>query len=229
MRRSDDVYEKPYIKTRTWVARLTEINLMLKEFPPNFSTEQMISDQDFIEIIEYGIPNTWRAKMVDQNFVPANHTLAEIVEFCEKTECSEKMLSNNSNPQDGKDIQQSRNNMQRSSDNAMNKSSQGVNYNKKRKQRDYHVSFDNSNGSDGCMFHTMAVTHTTNERHVLKKQVQKMKDWNSQSPQQQSNKRRKPNNSDNYKVGHQNTKGGDLHTLMEKVESIKDSLKRYQR
>ena len=56
---SDNMYKKPNVKTRTWVARLNEINLMLKEFPPNFSADQMIQDEDFNEIIEFRIPNTW--------------------------------------------------------------------------------------------------------------------------------------------------------------------------
>ena len=79
---------------RTWISRLSEINIMLKkEFPPKFSTEQILDDIEFIEILKFSIPDTWRAKMVDQNFISANHTLTEVIEFCEKEQIIETMLS----------------------------------------------------------------------------------------------------------------------------------------
>jgi hypothetical protein len=92
LRRSDDVRKKPQMSTRTWAARLNEINQMLIEFPPKFNETQMIPKEDFIEVIEYGIPQSWRAKMVEQGFIPIQHTLAEIIEFCEKMEYAEEMI-----------------------------------------------------------------------------------------------------------------------------------------
>ena len=92
LRRSDDVRKKPQTSTRMWAARLNEINQMLVEFPPNFSETQKLSEEDFIEIIEYGIPQSWRAKMVEQGFIPIQHYLAEIIEFCEKMEYAEEMI-----------------------------------------------------------------------------------------------------------------------------------------
>jgi hypothetical protein len=83
------------MSTRTWTARLQEINQMLSEFPPTFSNIQMISDEDFVEAIEYGIPHSSGTKMAEQGFVPVNHTLTEIVEFCNKMEYAEEMTSNN--------------------------------------------------------------------------------------------------------------------------------------
>ena len=56
---SKDMMKKPDVKVRTWISRLSEINIMLKEFPPKFSTEQMLDDTEFIEILEFGIPDTW--------------------------------------------------------------------------------------------------------------------------------------------------------------------------
>jgi hypothetical protein len=227
LRRSDDVYKKPHIKTRTWVARLNEINLMLKEFPPNFSADQMIQEEDFNEIIEFRIPNTWRAKMVDHSFVPAIHTLAEIIEFCERQEGTEKMLSNDSHPKNGNDTQQSKNNTPKSSSkagNAHDRSSQGGS---KRKSRGHHTSYVDSGGTDGCMVHPTAVDHTSNECRVLQKQVQRLKaKWDAQPTQSQSNKRLRTNHSNSQKGGRQNQNGGDLHTLMGQVERVKESLEK---
>jgi hypothetical protein len=92
LRRSDDVRKKPLMSTRMWAARLNEINQMLVEFPPKFNETQKLTEEDFIELIEYGIPQSWRAKMVEQGFIPIQHTLAEIVEFCEKMEYAEEMI-----------------------------------------------------------------------------------------------------------------------------------------
>jgi hypothetical protein len=74
-------------KTRTWVVtRINEINQMLAQFPPFFSKAQMLEEDKLIEIIEYGIPTSWRVKMVDQSFIPGDHTLTQLIEFCEKEE-----------------------------------------------------------------------------------------------------------------------------------------------
>jgi hypothetical protein len=83
------------MSTRTWTAQLQEINQMLSEFPPSFSNTQKISDEDFVEVIGYGIPHSWRATMAEQGFVPFNHTLTEIVEFCNKMEYAKEMTSIN--------------------------------------------------------------------------------------------------------------------------------------
>ena len=146
---------------------------MLKEFPPNFSTEQMLNDKNFIEIIKFGILTTWRAKMVDQNFVPTSHTLTKVIESCEKEEITETMLTggtariNLNQPQlANKGISQksSTNTKEQRAFQSGNKSANAK-----------IVSYANSNGTDGCMIHINAVDHTTHECHILKKQVEKMK------------------------------------------------------
>jgi hypothetical protein len=68
---------------------------MLSDFPPSFSKTQKISDEDFVEVIEYGIPHSWRTKMAEQGFVPVNHTLTEIIEFCNKMEYAKEMTGRN--------------------------------------------------------------------------------------------------------------------------------------
>ena len=78
--------------TRQWVARLREINLMLPEFPPDFDESQKLRPEDVIDILEYGIPTKWKAKMVETGFIPADHSPTEFVEFCERLESAEQML-----------------------------------------------------------------------------------------------------------------------------------------
>jgi hypothetical protein len=68
---------------------------MLSDFPPSFSKTQKISDEDFVEVIDYGTPHSWRTKMAEQGFVPVTHTLTEIVEFCNKMEYAKEMTGRN--------------------------------------------------------------------------------------------------------------------------------------
>ena len=41
--------------------------------------DQMLDDADYIMILEFSIPDSWQAKMVNPNFISANHTLTEII------------------------------------------------------------------------------------------------------------------------------------------------------
>jgi hypothetical protein len=225
LHRSEDVMKKPDVKVRTWISRLSEINIMLQEFPPKFSNEQMLDDAEFIEIIEFGIPDTWRAKMVDQNFISANHTLTEVIEFCEKEEITETMLSgriprNNSN-------QSQSTNKGTSHKSGTNTADEKANQSSNKTANAKIVSYANSNGADGCMVHIYAVDHTTHECRVLKKQVEKMKrSWSDNKEQNEPKKKFKSNNYNNQKSGNQKGNAGDLHALMEKAERIKESLEK---
>ena len=71
-----------YMKTRDFVARLSELNEYLKQFPP-FEDNQEIDDEEIIDIIEFGIPGLWQKSMVLQGFDPMENTLADLVAFCE--------------------------------------------------------------------------------------------------------------------------------------------------
>ena len=56
---SEDVMKKPDVKVRTWISRLSEISILLKEFQPKFSMDQMLNDAEFIEILEFSILDSW--------------------------------------------------------------------------------------------------------------------------------------------------------------------------
>jgi len=234
LRRSDDVRKKPQMSTRTWAARLNEINQMLIEFPPKFNETQMIPKEDFIEVIEYGIPQSWRAKMVEQGFIPIQHTLAEIIEFCEKMEYAEEMIgpsknkNNSSQGQKGQNAEADPSGGDSNSGSLSNaKTSQGS----KNKRRERHTSFAESNRNDGCCLHINATDHTTGECRVLLAQAKRMRAvWEAQPREQHSAKRQKTNNNNNN--NNNNNKGGyqknngDFHTLLDQVERVKDSLER---
>jgi hypothetical protein len=227
LRHSDDVKKKPNMPTRTWTARLQEINQMLSEFPPTFSKIQRISDEDFVEVIEYGIPYSWRAKMAEQGFVPVNHTLTEIVEFCNKMEYAEEMtgINNSQNNQNNRKTGQHAEADSESGDTYTGailhaKAPQGV----RKKRRERHTSFLESNGSNGCALHQKVTDHTTGECRVLLGQAKKMRAaWDAQ-PRDKNFQRQKTYNNDKL-GGNQNKKyNGDFHTLLGKIEQVKESV-----
>ena len=161
LRRSEDVKKKPTMSTRIWTAQLQEINQMLSECPPAYSKTQRILDEDFVEVIEYGIPYSWRAKMAEQGFVPVNHTLTEIIEFCNKMEYAEEMTGKNNIQNNQKTGQHAKANSV--SGNKLTgailhvKAPQGVS----KKRWEHHVNFAKRDGKDGCALHVNATDHTT--------------------------------------------------------------------
>jgi len=232
LRRSDDVKKKADMSTRTWTARLQEINQMLMEFPP-FSKTQKLSDADFVEVIEYGIPHSWRTKMVEQGFVPVDHTLAEIVEFCEKMEYAEEMTGRN-NSQNNQNNRKTGQHAE--ADSASGDTHTGALLHAKtsqrgsKKRRERRTSFAESGGSDGCALHVNATDHTTGECRVLLSQAKKMRaTWDAQPREGYPNKRQKTqnNNNNNHKGGNQNKRNnGDFHTLLEQIEQVKESVQK---
>jgi hypothetical protein len=229
LRRSDDVKKKPTMSTRTWTARLQEINQMLSEFPPSFSRTQRVSDEDFVEVIEYRIPHSWRTKMAEQGFVPVNHTLAEIVEFCNKMEYAEEMTGRNNSQNNQKTGQHAE------ADSASGETLTGAILHAKtpqrgnKKRRERHTNFSESNGKDGCALHVKATDHTTGECRVLLGQAKRMRAmWDAQPKDTNYQRHGKTHKNDNH-GGNQNTKyNGDFHTLLGRIEQIKESVQKAQ-
>ena len=172
LRRDEAVWKKREIATRTWVARLHEINEMLVEFPPHFSTTQKLQEDEFMELLEYGIPPRWKSEMVKQGFVPRNHLVSEFVEFCEKLEYSEKLLGGPANgTEQGKKPKLGREggNHETGPIGAA-KTPQGG----KKRGLQCQQSFAESGGTDGCGYHANSRTHTSNQCKVVMSQIAAM-------------------------------------------------------
>jgi hypothetical protein len=69
---------------REFVARVNEINEMMEHFPPAFNKQQMISDTEMKDLLEFAIPTIWRVKMAEHAFRPIEHDISEIVDFCKR-------------------------------------------------------------------------------------------------------------------------------------------------
>ena len=227
LRRSDDVRKQPNMSTRIWTARLQEINQMLSEFPPSFSNTQRLTDEDFVEVIEYGIPHSWRTKMAEHGFVPVNHSLAEIIEFCNKMEYAEEMTGKNNSQNNQKTGQHAE------ADSVSGDKLTGAILHAKtprggnNKRRERHVSFAESDGKDGCALHTNATDHRTGECRVLLGQAKKMRSMWEAQPRDKNFKRQKNNNNNTTHGGNQNKKyNGDFHTLLGELEQVKQSVQK---
>ena len=97
--------KKPDCTIREFNARLHELNSYLPDFPPGGANQQLHPD-DLSEIIEFSMPNKWQSHMVLHNFVPSEHTLIEVVEFCERLKFIERLTpSNGHNDFQGKNSQ----------------------------------------------------------------------------------------------------------------------------
>jgi hypothetical protein len=67
---------------QNFATRAVEINNDLVYFP-GADGNSKLSEDELLDIFEYSIPATWQNTMVMHDFDPINHSVAEMIEFCE--------------------------------------------------------------------------------------------------------------------------------------------------
>jgi hypothetical protein len=67
--------------------------LRLSQFPP-FDSDQSLTNEETVDILEFDVPNSWQKSMVLQSFDPLIHTVTEFISFCERHEFTEGTLDN---------------------------------------------------------------------------------------------------------------------------------------
>jgi hypothetical protein len=222
LRRSTSARKASDMLTRHWVARIREINLMFPDFPPDFDDSQMLRTDDLIDILEFGIPNAWKAKMVEAGFVPADHSPAEFVEFCERLESAEQMLGLTNFNKTAKK-QEQKGSMPKDEPDGTETHSGSSKTNAKTPQQRKNTqkrcqSFVDSNGKSGCGYHIHSETHSSNECKVLMAQASSMRGQaEAQSQQRQKNS------------GKSGKSGGDLHSLMAKVQKMSKTVEKLKK
>ena len=213
LRQSQNARKTSEMLTRRWVARITEINMMLPEFPPDFTKDQMMRPEDITDVLEYGIPQIWKAKMVETGFVPVNHQPTEFVEFCERLESAEQMLGLNSLNKTASMQEQkgSKPKEPNGSDNNAGSQMKNTKTSKERKSTQNRCrSYEQSDGADGCGYHTTSTTHRSNECKVLMAQAKSMRGQKAAAF--------------NKKNGKLKLSSGDIHALMAQVKSVSKKL-----
>jgi len=79
------------MKTRKYVSHVCEINQMLVHFPAADQDSRLPNDE-MLDFLEFGMPSSWQKAMILQDFDPVDHTMAELVSFCERLELTESEL-----------------------------------------------------------------------------------------------------------------------------------------
>ena len=75
---------------KEWVARVSELNGYLKDFPAtNGNPTQPLDKDELLDILEYGVPASWCREFTVQGFDPVDQGLQKFVEFCTHLESCE--------------------------------------------------------------------------------------------------------------------------------------------
>ena len=158
------------MKTREWVARIVEINNYLPSFPKQGeTTPTKLPDDELLDLMEFGVPNSWQRTMILQNFDPVTSTISGFVEFCERLERVEAQEAKKNKPDST----------------ATEKADQ-----KKKAKRKIRMEESNpgKQQTKTCMLHGDHCGHTTDECHTLKAQAKKMKGaYDAQHPTEKKN------------------------------------------
>ena len=81
--------------TREFAACISELNQQLKQFL-TFEDNQDRDEDEIIDILQFGIPQSWQNKLVPKRSNPMESTLAElVVDFCERHEFTRGTKTNN--------------------------------------------------------------------------------------------------------------------------------------
>jgi hypothetical protein len=79
------------MSTLQYVNHMTRINTKeLPNLPPFRGAAGKFTDDEFKEIILFGLPNSWKKEMDKFDFDPFLKSITELVEFCERMEASDK-------------------------------------------------------------------------------------------------------------------------------------------
>ena len=143
------------MKIRDYVDRLMEINSYLPHFPVKDGEEaaKSLPKEEIMDILLFGIPNSWQKKIVELGFDSIAHTPQEFVEVCERISYGES----NDNGQKAKTKQDAGNKGAKLQPNSSRKNS-----NKK-----------SNNSEKYCPLHK-TYGHDANECKVLLAQAKKM-------------------------------------------------------
>ena len=134
------------MNTRQYVNHMTRINTKeLPNLPPFRGQAGKFTDDEFKEIILFGLPNSWKKEMDKFDFDPFLKSITELVEFCERMEASDETGRNEKGKENSNEV-----------------SKKKVKFDKNKTKS------HSSNGKKWCDYHETD-THSTKDCDVLKK------------------------------------------------------------
>ena len=160
------VLRKPLgVTFREYSTRVREMDAYLPDFPGADENSKM-SDELLNEILEFSTPSSWQRIMALHAFEPSQHTIDEVVEFCERIELYEDSKKSSDEGGNGSSTKPSR---------AASSGTKGSPKSSARQSRK-RVRFDDEESPEGmwCDYH-QSDTHNTNKCKVVKAQIEKMR------------------------------------------------------
>ena len=147
------------MKTRVYMNHMTRINEEeIPRLPPDFSTNNSLTNDELMEIYHHSIPSSWSKEMQRQGFDPVEKTPTEFLEFCERMEASEDFQPDST----------------KSNNNKHDKGNRSKKHPKIRDDRPRGKG-DRSGEPNNCMLHGPN-THPTSECYKLKKEAARLKE-----------------------------------------------------
>ena len=159
------VRKPPTMTTRDYVARISEMNSYLPLFPPVTAgtTPEKLPDDEIVDLLEFGVPNSWQKAMILQDFDPLQKTVREFIQFCERLEQVEH--TDGSVP-------------------VKNPPKKGGTNAKKRTHDSKSKGESTPKDGKNCLLHGDNCGHSTDQCYTLKAQAKKMKmTYDSQAPE----------------------------------------------
>ena len=150
---------KPHdLSIREWVARVVELNDQIPNYPhpEGEGPSEKLDDDELMDILEFGVPNSWQKQMILHDFDPVQKSTTEFIQFCERIEKTEdKPMGSKSSEKSTK--------------------KRGLNYVSRSGGQTKRGSSPESKGSKYCMLHGTNNNHSTEECRTLKHQADRMK------------------------------------------------------
>ena len=150
---------------RAYVNRVLELNDQLESFPGVNENDNgtKLPEDEVLDLLEFGLPETWQHAMLLQDFDPQVHTINDFIQFCERLETLEKeeKRKRDSNPKK----KSSRLNKESTKENKKSGKKQGLN----------------------CLVHGENCGHTSDQCFVLKKQAKRLKQGTRPSNKHENN------------------------------------------
>ncbi len=164
------------VSIREHVARVIEINKLIEQFPPMREGGNAVAlpDDELLDLLEFGCPNSWQKAMLLQDFDPVDHTVQEFVRFCERLESTEdKPIPKKKNTEKVQDEKKTQ-------------------HKQKRKRQQGDARRESSGKGTNCLLHGSDCGHGTDDCYSLKAQAKRMKNtYDAQAPDKKQGYKKK--------------------------------------
>ena len=170
------------------------------------------------DLLEFSVPLVWQVEMVKQNFWFIEHKIVDIVDFCERQETCEALVKEVVTNLQSRSASSSQTTIKVANTGPKGTRNASV-PGRTNKHKGAVLSFNDSGGRSGCSNHPNSVNHQTSECYDTLKRIAGNY-VNNGRPSNNAYKRQKYSD----KKPHAKPTAGDLHTLLDTMEQVKNRL-----